>query len=160
MAAVACTDSSLSMESRTISVSTGFNSEWAATKALLEPDQLLTSGTEVMFYGMATDNTTSSAVDIIGHTSTGDGTTKLNTGQTIRFDGTKWAYTSGEAYQWKANADHRFFCWLTKDAVSSLTASGFFGTGLSFNSSTGVLSIPSKTMTITDGMVWISRIRM
>lgn len=151
MAAVACTDSSLSMESRTISVSTGFNSEWAATKALLEPDQLLTSGTEVMFYGMATDNTTSSAVDIIGHTSSGDGTTKLNTGQTIRFDGTKWAYTSGEAYQWKANADHRFFCWLTKDAVSSLTASGFFGTGLSFNSSTGVLSIPSKTMTITDG---------
>ena len=98
---------------------------------------------------MATDNTTSAAKDITGHTSAGNGTTKLNAGQTVRYDGAKWAYASGEDYQWTANADHRFFGWLSKDGVSSLTADGFFGTGFSYSS--GVLTVPAKTMTMTDG---------
>lgn len=148
---IGCNDGPFSPEIRSISVTAGFSSEDGGTKALLEPSQLLTSGTEVMFYGLATDNSTASAKDIPGHTSGGDGTTKLNDGQTITYNGTGWPYNSGEDYQWLPKADFRFFGWLAKDAVSSLTASGFFGTGFSFNPSTGVLSIPSKTMTITDG---------
>ena len=112
------------------------------TRALLESDDLYTNGTQVLVYGFAGE-------DLAGHTEGGAaGTTKLNDGQTIRYGTDGWSFTSGELYQWKYNQTHKFFCWLTNDAKSGINASTFFSPGLSFNSSSKVLSIPAKTLGI------------
>lgn len=115
------------------------------TKALLESADLLTTGTQVQVYGFAT-------APIQGHIGETPGSTNLNSGQTLQYgsDG-KWSFVSGEKYRWNYNQDHKFFGWLTKDAKPStaLTATGFFGSGFAFNSSTNTLTIPTKTLGIS-----------
>lgn len=140
LASMGCQDDVSGPERQNIIFSVDVEENDSLTKALLEPADLLTTGTEVMVYGFASNG------DIPGHTSSGAGSTKLNQGQIISYSGDRiWSYASGEAYQWK-DADHRFFGWLVDDNKSGIDAASFFGSGFSFNGST--LTVPAKKMGI------------
>ncbi|MBP5373922.1 MAG: hypothetical protein J6Y31_03285 [Bacteroidales bacterium] len=58
-----------------------------------------------------------------------------------------WNYTSGTSYRWTRTGTHNFFGWMTADGSSGLTTNGFFGAAPSFDESTRVLTLPSKTLT-------------
>lgn len=115
------------------------------TKALLETEDLLATGTQVKVYGFADDA-------LQGHTSS-PGSTYLNSGQTIQYGTGTWSFVdnNSEQYQWKYQQNHKFFGWLEKDAKPStaITASGFFGGSFAFNATSKVLTVPTKAMGIS-----------
>lgn len=117
-------------ESAPISLTAGS----VGTKALIEGENGLDkAGTELQVYDYLSPVGSTATVKYI------DDQIKWHEGQD------PWDYVTGGPYYWTKTGTHKFFGWLTKDG--DLTATGLFGSGFSWDSSTQTLTIPATTMT-------------
>ena len=113
--------------------------EAAATKAMMDDAALKTDGNKIRVF------------DILdGFSGTVSWMSENNpyyiNDEIVYGGSTVWDYVSGRKYPWTADGSHLFFGYLSYDTTLSLTPEAFFGNGFSYNTSTQVLSIPTKEM--------------
>ena len=113
--------------------------EAAATKAMMDDAALKTDGNKIRVF------------DILdGFSGTVSWMSENNpyyiNDEIVYSGSTVWDYVSGRKYPWTADGSHLFFGYLSYDTTLSLTPEAFFGNGFSYNTSTQVLSIPTKEM--------------
>ena len=113
--------------------------EAAATKAMMDDAALKTDGNKIRVF------------DILdGFSGTVSWMSENNpyyiNDEIVYSGSTVWDYVSGRKYPWTADGSHLFFGYLSYDTTLSLTPESFFGNGFSYNTSTQVLSIPTKEM--------------
>lgn len=111
-----------------------------ATKGFLNAADLPVEGTTVKIYDDLTgftgkiDNTSYTATDVVPYID-----------DTIEYGTSGWAFGSGIPWRWTRTGTHHFYGWLTKDRAGLTPAS--LVSGVSYNSTTKVLSVPAITFT-------------
>lgn len=110
-----------------------------STRAMMGDTELHTTGNRLRVFDVLT-----------GFTGTATGWSAQNPyyiNDTLVYAGNPvWSYGSNRTYPWTADGTHKFFSWLRYDTTLGMYETDFFGAGVSYNTSTHVLTLPQKAM--------------